>query len=48
MTEDKFLLYPSIHGDGAMRNAFMQDQEARDLLMELMFRRSVRNARCAA
>lgn len=34
--------------DGAMRNAFMQDQEARDMLMQLMFRRAVRGAESAA
>ncbi|WP_412550730.1 type I restriction endonuclease subunit R [Shimia sp. MIT910701] len=34
--------------DGAMRNAFMQDQEARDMLMQLMFRRAVRGAGQAA
>lgn len=30
--------------DNAMRNAFMQDKEARDMLMALMFRRAVRGA----
>jgi type I restriction enzyme, R subunit len=30
--------------DNAMRNAFMQDREARDMLMALMFRRAVRGA----
>lgn len=34
--------------DGAMRNAFMQDQEARDMLMGLMFKRAVRGAGRAA
>jgi len=34
--------------DGAMRNAFMQDQEARDMLMALMFKRAVRGAGRAA
>lgn len=34
--------------DGAMRNAFMQDQEARNMLMQLMFRRAVRGAGRAA
>ena len=34
--------------DGAMRNAFMQDQEARDMLMQLMFQRAVRGAGRAA
>ncbi|KQI69166.1 DEAD/DEAH box helicase [Loktanella sp. 3ANDIMAR09] len=34
--------------DGAMRNAFMQDQEARDMLMGLMFQRAVRGAGRAA
>ncbi|MEP3667306.1 MAG: type I restriction endonuclease [Roseibium sp.] len=30
--------------DNAMRNAFMQDKEARDMLMSLMFQRAVRGA----
>ncbi|MBK1634363.1 type I restriction endonuclease subunit R [Rhodovulum adriaticum] len=34
--------------DNAMRNAFMQDQEARDMLMTLMFQRAVRAAGEAA
>lgn len=34
--------------DNAMRNAFMQDQEARDMLMGLMFKRAVRGAVRAA
>jgi type I restriction enzyme R subunit len=34
--------------DGAMRNAFMQDKEARDMLMALMFKRAVRGAGRAA
>jgi len=34
--------------DNAMRNAFMQDQEARDMLMDLMFQRAVRGAGRAA
>ncbi|MFX4300255.1 type I restriction endonuclease subunit R [Pseudosulfitobacter pseudonitzschiae] len=34
--------------DNAMRNAFMQDQEARDMLMGLMFQRAVRGAGRAA
>ena len=34
--------------DNAMRNAFMQDQEARDMLMTLMFQRAVRGAGRAA
>ncbi|PUB14219.1 MoaD/ThiS family protein [Yoonia sediminilitoris] len=38
----------AFHRDGAMQNAFMQDQEARDMLMQLMFRRAVRGAERAA
>lgn len=34
--------------DNAMRNAFMQDQEARNMLMGLMFQRAVRGAGRAA
>ncbi|GGC22210.1 hypothetical protein GCM10011363_43470 [Marivita lacus] len=34
--------------DNAMRNAFMQDKEARDMLMGLMFQRAVRGAGRAA
>lgn len=34
--------------DNAMRNAFMQDKEARDMLMTLMFQRAVRGAQDAA
>ena len=34
--------------DNAMRNAFMQDQEARDMLMGLIFQRAVRGAGRAA
>lgn len=34
--------------DNAMRNAFMQDKEARDMLMSLMFQRAVRGANEAA
>ncbi len=30
--------------DNAMPNAFMQDKEARDMLMTLMFQRAVRGA----
>ena len=30
--------------DNAMRNAFMQDREAREMLMRLMFQRAVRGA----
>ena len=33
--------------DNQMRNAFMQDKEARDMLMGLMFRRVMRAARAA-
>ncbi|MCO8146711.1 DEAD/DEAH box helicase family protein [Rhodovulum tesquicola] len=33
--------------DNAMRNAFMQDREAREMLMGLMFRRAVRGAEAA-
>jgi type I restriction enzyme R subunit len=34
--------------DNAMRNAFMQDQEARNMLIGLMFQRAVRGAGRAA
>ena len=30
--------------DGAMRNAFLQDAEARNMLMGLMFQRAIRGA----
>jgi type I restriction enzyme R subunit len=38
----------AFHRDGAMRNALMQDQEAHDMLMQLMFRRAVRGVSKAA
>jgi len=34
--------------DNAMRNAFMQDEQARNMLMALMFQRAVRSAGKAA